>query len=161
MPKIMTTAPPMMLNRWDLEENTFPTPFTPNERMKKVTEIPRTKKSVFITTLLLLYIISPFSSLSAFPPERKEKYTGRRGSTQGEKNESTPSRKEAKAEISLTKEKFIFYPFRKTGAFSPGRNYSSNPLGLFFCQFQESRHISTRLYFAFQPSSLSAFAGSE
>ena len=37
--------------------------------------------------------------------------------------------------------------------------YSSNPLGLFFCQFQLSRHISSMPNSAFQPSSASAFAG--
>lgn len=33
-----------------------------------------------------------------------------------------------------------------------GFSYASNPLGLFFCQFQLSRHISSMLYSAFQPS---------
>ena len=39
------------------------------------------------------------------------------------------------------------------------RYYSSKPLGLFFCQFQLSRHISSMPNSAFQPSSASAFAG--
>ena len=38
-------------------------------------------------------------------------------------------------------------------------DYSSKPLGLFFCQFQLSRHISSIPNSAFQPSSASAFAG--
>ena len=38
-------------------------------------------------------------------------------------------------------------------------DYSSNPLGLFFCQFQLSRHISSIPNCAFQPSSASALAG--
>ena len=37
--------------------------------------------------------------------------------------------------------------------------YSSKPLGLFFCQFQLSRHMSSIPNCAFQPSSASAFAG--
>ena len=72
-PKIMITTPPMILKRRELDENILPTPLTPKERIKKVRDIPRTKKSVFITTLLLLYMISPFSSLSAFPPDKNEK----------------------------------------------------------------------------------------
>ena len=36
---------------------------------------------------------------------------------------------------------------------------SSYPLGLFFCQFQLSRHISSMPYCASQPSSAFAFAG--
>ena len=38
-------------------------------------------------------------------------------------------------------------------------DYSSNPFGLFFCQFQLSRHISSIPNSAFQPNSASALAG--
>ena len=69
----MITAPPMTLKSLVLRENILPIPFTPRERMKNVRDIPRTKKRVFKRTLPLLYTISPFSFLSAFPPERKEK----------------------------------------------------------------------------------------
>ena len=38
--------------------------------------------------------------------------------------------------------------------------YSPYPMGLFFCQFQESRHISSRVFSAVQPSFSLLLAGS-
>lgn len=46
-------------------------------------------------------------------------------------------------------------------AFSLTVNRYSNPFGLFFCQFQLSRHMSSMPYSASQPSSFLALAGSQ
>ena len=40
------------------------------------------------------------------------------------------------------------------------QNYLLKPMGFLLCQFQESRHISTRFFSAFQPSFSADLAGS-
>ena len=51
---------------------------------------------------------------------------------------------------------------RKTSRPTPGgKLYPANPFGFLLCQFQLSRHISSRECSAFQPSSRSALPGSQ
>ena len=56
---------------------------------------------------------------------------------------------------------FSLLIFHSTPLKGSRRGPYSNPFGLFFCQFQESRHMSSMPYSASQPNSRLALAGSQ
>ena len=49
---------------------------------------------------------------------------------------------------------------RRGGIGDRTEDQSPKPMGLLLCQFQESRHISSRVWVAFQPRTSADFAGS-
>ena len=60
---------------------------------KKTALIPKTKNTVVIKTLAVLYFVFPSSSISFPPDERYDMYSGTSGSTHGDRKDNNPSTK--------------------------------------------------------------------
>src|SRR3989338_4511719 len=99
----MIRTPAILLKIARRETRNFPIPVAEAPSRIKTAEKPKTKKRALKKILAFRAegLVSCCIS-SADTPETKERYPGIRGSTQGERNETTPAKKATPSEIWLS-----------------------------------------------------------
>ncbi len=85
------TAPAMMLNVVRCANRNFPTQVADAPRTTKTTENPTTKARELRSTRPMSWPLASLFSSSTEAPESMEIYPGTRGSTQGERKETSPA----------------------------------------------------------------------